>query len=158
MKKVTKTIFIDMDGVLADFGAVIGEIRQKFGDQYADNPDEAPNAFKDIPLYPGALEAVHKLNESGRYNLYIATTATWKSDTALQDKKDWVEKHFGDLFYKRVLFTHHKNLLIGDYLIDDRLANGAVEFQGSLIHFGVDYKTNKPNPFPTWQHVLDELL
>jgi 5'-nucleotidase len=27
---------------------------------------------------------------------------------------------------------------MGDYLIDDRLKNGAGEFKGELIHFGTD--------------------
>ena len=32
--------------------------------------------------------------------------------------------------------THRKDLLIGDYLIEDRLANGAKDFKGELINFG----------------------
>jgi 5'(3')-deoxyribonucleotidase len=57
-----------------------------------------------------------------------------------------------------MFITHRKDLLIGDYLIDDRLANGAESFKGELIHFGKDYKTFEPNPFPTWESVLKYLL
>jgi len=35
-----------------------------------------------------------------------------------------------------VIITHKKNLVIGDYLIDDSLKNGAAEFPGRHIHFG----------------------
>ena len=52
---------------------------------------------------------------------------------------------------KRLILTHRKDLLIGDYLIDDRLKNGAGEFKGELIHFG----TIK---FPDWKTVLEYLL
>jgi len=68
-----------------------------------------------------------------------------------------VEKHLSEEAHKRLTLTHHKNLVIGDYLIDDRKANGAGEFKGEHIHFGVDYKTGKENPFPTWKSVLDYL-
>jgi hypothetical protein len=44
-----------------------------------------------------------------------------------------------------------KGLLIGDYLIDDRTANGAGEFTGKHIHFATD-------EYPNWDIVLKELL
>jgi len=40
------------------------------------------------------------------------------------------------LFVKKMAITHLKNMLIGDYLIDDRTKNGAGEFNGTHIHFG----------------------
>lgn len=147
-------LWFDLDGVLADFGQRVHEIRSQYGDLYADNPDEAPFAFRDLPLIPGAKDAVTQLHASGRFELFIASTASWNNPTALQDKREWVENHFGTLFYKRIVFTHHKNLLIGEYLIDDRLHNGAGGFKGTHLHFGVDYKTGKPNPFPDWASVL----
>jgi hypothetical protein len=52
--------------------------------------------------------------------------------------------------------THLKHLLIGDYLIDDRTANGAGEFgkltgSGEHIHFGTQ-------EFQNWESVLNYLL
>ena len=44
-----------------------------------------------------------------------------------------------------------KNLNYGDYLIDDRLANGADLFKGEHIHFGSD-------KFPNWESVCSYLL
>ena len=49
--------------------------------------------------------------------------------------------------YKRLILSHHKELNHGDYLIDDRLKNGADKFQGELIHFGSD-------KFPDWDAVV----
>jgi len=49
--------------------------------------------------------------------------------------------------------------LMGDYLIDDRLKNGAGEFSGELLRFGVDWENdNKPNEYPTWDSILEKLL
>jgi 5'(3')-deoxyribonucleotidase len=35
------------------------------------------------------------------------------------DKRFWIEDHFGNLFHKKMFVTHRKDLLMGDYLIDD---------------------------------------
>jgi 5'-nucleotidase len=49
-----------------------------------------------------------------------------------------------------VIFSHNKHLNQGDYLIDDRKANGAGDFKGMHIHFGTD-------EFPDWAAVLKYL-
>jgi hypothetical protein len=54
--------------------------------------------------------------------------------------------------------THLKNMLIGDYLIDDRTANGAGEFVGELLQFGWAYETETWNEYPTWESILKKLL
>jgi len=68
----------------------------------------------------------------------------------LTDKLEWVKKYLGDVGYKRLILSHHKNLNKGAYLIDDRTKNGASEFEGELIRFGSD-------KFPDWASVLKYL-
>jgi len=68
----------------------------------------------------------------------------------LVDKLKWVKKHLGKVSYKRLILSHHKNLNIGDFLIDDRTKNGADKFKGEHIHFG----TKK---FPNWTSVMKYL-
>ena len=52
-----------------------------------------------------------------------------------------------------------EDLLLGDYLIDDRLKNGAGEFCGELLRYGLDWENdNKPNKYPTWESILEYLL
>ena len=107
----------------------------------------------------GAIDAIHKLHDSGKYDLFIATSAPWGNPQSLTDKRFWLEDYFGDLFHKKLFTTHRKDLLIGDYLIDDRLKNGAGDFKGKLLRFGHDWENdNKPNDFPTWKSILDYLL
>ena len=64
---------------------------------------------------------------------------------------DLVKKYLGEVAYKRLILSHHKNLNIGDFLIDDRTKNGAGEFKGELIQFGTD-------KFPNWSVVKRYLL
>ena len=98
---------------------------------------------------PGAIEAVHCLSEY--YDVYILSTAPWDNPTAWNDKIDWLKRHFGDLFKKRVMLTHCKDLCDGDYLIDDNSKNGASEFPGEWIHFG-------SRNFPNWDSVTKYLI
>jgi len=75
----------------------------------------------------------------------------WKNETALTDKLRWVKKYLGKVAHKRVIFSHHKNLNCGDFLIDDRDdKNGVDKFQGEHIHFGND-------DFPNWESVVTYL-
>lgn len=156
-----KTILIDMDGVLVDLGAEFEKYFKVFPhlkEKYENCPDHIPGIFRDPKPYDGAIEAIKKLSESGKYELFIATASPWGNPYASTDKRYWIEKHFGQLFHKKMFITHRKDLLIGDYLIDDRLANGASDFKGKHIHFGWDYENKKWNEFPDWESVLKLLL
>lgn len=59
----------------------------------------------------------------------------------------WVKKHLGKAAYKRLILSHHKNLNVGDFFIDDRTKNGADKFKGEHIHFGTE-------KFPNWEAVV----
>jgi 5'(3')-deoxyribonucleotidase len=157
-----KIIYIDMDGVLVDLGS---EMENWFNnhphlvEKFKNCPDHIPGIFRNPPPIKGAIEAVKKLAESGEYELFIATSAPWGNPQSLTDKRYWIETHFGELFHKRLITTHRKDMLLGDYLIDDRLKNGAGEFSGELLRYGMDWENdNKPNEYPTWESILEYLL
>ena len=156
-----KIVFIDMDGVLVDFEDAINNCYKsnpEFKEMYKSNPDEMPGIFKDPKPINGAINSVNKLAESGLYNLFIATTASWGNPEAAMHKRLWIENHFGKLFHKKMIITHRKDLLIGDYLIDDRLKNGAGEFNGELLSFGWAYEKEEWNEYRTWKDILIKLL
>ena len=90
--------------------------------------------------------------------MYIATSAPWGNPSSLTDKRYWIEKYFGEMFHKRLITTHRKDMLIGDYLIDDRTKNGAGEFNGTLLKFGTNWETNTANDYPNWDSILEKLL
>lgn len=141
-----------MDNVLVDFITGVNEMERLYPgtmEAYEGEFDKIPGVFRLMLPMPGAVEAFLELSK--HYDVYIASTAPWHNATAWSDKLTWVKHYLGDEAYKRVTLTHHKNLLIGDYLIDDRTANGAGEFQGEHIHFGTD-------KFPDWESVLAYLL
>ena len=68
-----------------------------------------------------AIDSVGKLLDCGKYQVYIASTAPWNNIDSLSHKRIWIERYFGEKLKKRLILTHRKDFLIGDYLIDDRL-------------------------------------
>lgn len=157
-----KIVYIDMDGVIVDFGKAIKDWFEKhphLEERYKTHPDHIQGLFRIAPPIKGAIEAIKKLNDSGKYELFIATSAPWGNPQSLTDKRFWLEDYFDNIFHKRMFTTHRKDLLMGDCLIDDRLKNGAGEFKGKLLRFGYDWENNNsPNEYPDWDSILDYLL
>ena len=87
-----------------------------------------------MPPIDGAIEAYAAL--ARRFDTYILSTAPSENASAWRDKLRWVKTHLGADAYKRLILTHHKNLNVGDYLIDDRTKNGVDRFKTSRRHSG----------------------
>ena len=138
-----------MDNVLVDFQSGIDQVSEETKAEYAGRLDEIPGLFALMKPMPGAIEAVHELQK--HYDLFILSTAPWKNPSAWSDKVAWVTKYLDDVFHKRLIITHRKDLCQGDYLIDDRGKNGTSEFAGKWIQFGSD-------KFPDWASVLNYLM
>lgn len=137
-----------MDNVLVDFQSGLDQVSEEVKAEYAGRLDEIPGLFAKMKPMEGAIDAVHELQK--RYDLFILSTAPWKNPSAWSDKVEWVTKYLDDVFHKRMVITHRKDLCQGDYLIDDRGKNGTSEFAGEWIEFGSEQ-------FPNWESVLEYL-
>lgn len=127
-----------MDGVLVKLGdGPFNKNKNKEGFFLNNKPMEgAVNAFKAL---------------SAKYDCYIVSTPVWSNPHCWMEKRLWVEKHLGLEANKRLILTHHKNLVKGDYIIDDTKNHGVDKSEGKHIHFGTDR-------FIDWKNVLDFLL
>jgi 5'-nucleotidase len=125
-----KTIFIDMDGVIANFAKAAKE------GGWEHRPDKHVN-FGELEVMPGAEEALRKLNQD--FDIFIASTPPWDRPDMWGAKREWIAKHFPYLKRKLIL-THRKDLLIGDILIDDSRWRGQPDFKGNWLWFGTSQR------------------
>ena len=141
MKK--KIVYIDLDNTLANYS--------KAANEQGISPIEAKHTkgfFRNLKPVNGAIEAYNLLDKY--FEVYILSTAPWSNPDSLTEKLLWVKEYLPKA-YKNVIFSHHKNLNIGDYLIDDSLGNGAANFTGEHIQIG-NFK------FPCWTAVINYIL
>jgi len=140
-------LYIDMDGVICDFDKRAKELDEQ-GFRGA-SLFKHPDAYRDLEPIEGAIDAWHALQE--KYETYVLSTPAWSNPDSWAEKRKWVEKHLGKSAQKKLILSHHKGLLMGEYLIDDRIANGVADFKGEHIHFGTE-------KFPSWKEVLKYLV
>ncbi|MBR1927730.1 MAG: esterase [Bacteroidales bacterium] len=94
----------------------------------------------------GMSKAVEILSRN--YELHVFSGIDYNSPGECEDVFSWCEKNLGVPVWNRVEICNHKNLLLGDYLIDaDPDSNDGRDFMGTLIHFGSD-------TFKTWEDIL----
>jgi 5'(3')-deoxyribonucleotidase len=144
-----KVLYLDMDNVLVDFESGLSAFDARTLRRYAGKYDEIPGIFSKMQPMRGAIEAYSILRR--RFDTYIASTAPWENPTAWADKRDWIDEHLGAPARKRLILTHHKDLLRGDFIVDDRTKRGVDRFKGKHIHFGT-------KDFPDWDSVVKYLV
>lgn len=132
------TLYLDMDGVLADFD---GHARTLFSKSV--NPEtgmwdpeewrklsKVPNLYRHLPLMPQARELYNlamRFQNELNWRVAVLTAVPKNNDVkdAFQDKFDWIAEHFPNTRiyfgpYSKDKQTHAKP---GDILVDDRLSN-----------------------------------
>lgn len=145
---VKRVVYVDMDGVLVDFASGLARVPDETRREYEGHEDDIPGVFALMEPMPGAVDAFQEL--SSLYDVYVLSTAPWKNPSAWSDKLVWVQQHLGEAARKRLILTHHKDLNLGEFLVDDRTKHGVDEFLGHHIHFGSER-------FPGWPAILEYL-
>jgi len=120
-----------MDGVISDFDKAAKEGGWTY------RPDLKVN-FRNLDLIPGAQDALIELNKD--FDIFIATTPPWSRPEVWTHKREWIEEHFPWLA-RKIIYTHRKDLLIGDILIDDTRWRGQPDFKGEWYWFNQDWDT-----------------
>jgi 5'-nucleotidase len=150
-----------MDGVLADLEkGFLSRWRQKYPEKIyipleKRNThyiiDQYPNEYKDlipqilaepgffISLEPveGGVQAANDLRAIG-VEIFICTSPLVNYKNCVLEKYEWIEKHLGFEWTRKIILTTDKTLIKGDYLIDDHPLVTGVER-------------------PSWEHIIYDL-
>ena len=152
-------VLVDMDGVIADWGAAYGAALDAHGPAAAGIPRHhqqtsfdllagrteqerkiisaimvSPGFYSRLQPIPGARQALKAIVKVG-HDVRIVTSPWVSNPTCASDKLNWVSDRYGSHWAQRVILTTDKTLVYGDLLIDDKPeVTGAVE--------------------PFWEHVL----
>ena len=127
-----------MDGVLVNFQSGIDQLDLYHKIEYKEKYDEVPGIFGTMKPNEDMIDLFNAMFSDERYDCYVLSTAPWENPSASSDKVEWIQKYLPKA-YKRLILSHNKHLNVGDYLIDDRTANGAGEFGGELLQYGATH-------------------
>jgi len=135
-------VIVDVDGVIADFVGSFLRCYQDYGGEVPEgwvsrhwtaintdlpNPEIAlrvwghPSLFRDMEAYPGAIEALKEMND--RYDVRIATMLPQPWDVHIPARIAWLGENVPFLLHKQLYFCHDKNILDGDWMIEDNVDN-----------------------------------
>lgn len=131
-----KTIYLDMDGVVADFNKYarqtlsVKETHHKWPEQEWAKLRTNPHLYRDLDKTPEAdvlVDTCRKLRDVDGWQLLFLTAVPNKNDMhwSFYDKVMWAQKHFPDIPVHFGPFSKDKHVHArpGDILIDDRTSN-----------------------------------
>lgn len=132
-------IFLDSDGVIADFGKAL----DKSG-AHADDFKHWPGVYLWLDVVQGAgqaLECLHNLECAGYLKVWVLTKTPKQSPYSYSEKVLWYREKFPWL-EDRIILAQDKSLVgkPGDYLLDDRPHKGnASNFSGHFVKFDTEF-------------------
>ena len=170
-----KQIAIDMDEVIAhpnqrfiewyerDTGVRVEEAElfrtgkkfyQYLGEEYAGNIRGylfEKGFFKDLPIMTDSVEVVKWLDQY--YEIFFVTSAM-EFKNSMEDKYDWLQKHFPFISWKQYVFCGRKDMINTDYLIDDHVSNlKTFKGRGILYHAPHNLDNTEYTRVKNWKEV-----
>lgn len=154
-------VYVDMDGVLADFFGKIAQAheveywreihRQDLGiDQIA----QKPGFFAHLPVMPHAAQLMMGVLALTDHYSILSSPLMSDVEQSSEDKNRWLKRHLGQHQPQAVIFDHEKykyarqadgtpNVLIDDYDTNIKLWNASGGI--GILHKDQDYKTTVKN-------------
>ena len=132
-----RTIYIDMDGVVADFDSYVSALlgrpigwgaTQDLTDVEWERLASVDRLYFQMPLMPDATKLIAYIKSlSTRFHVHFLTAVPRRSTipSAKDDKQAWIDKYFPGMRMDIGPYSHHKQKWCkpGDILIDDRPSN-----------------------------------
>ena len=115
-----------------------------------------PQFFRDIPIMPGAVEAVRALSE--RYELFVASAAM-EHPVSFAAKFEWLREFFPMIPPSHCVFCGDKSIIGADYLLDDSPYQ-LVRFRGTPLIFTAAHNVRETRfqRVADWPDAVTQLL
>lgn len=127
-------LYCDMDQVLCDFKSAQEEdLMNNPSQKY---PQSQFGFFLKLKPIEFAIPTVKIL--SHYFDVYILTRPSIYNINSYSEKALWIQNHLGFKYLDKLIMSCNKSLLKGDYLVDDSISDGQLDFEGELIRFGSD--------------------
>lgn len=170
INKKTYRVLVDMDGVLAFFDKKLVEIwKQKWPNDDVDKilnrdtfeidgienfANDAREKVDEIYLSKGFFESLEPMaNNLGRlalnemasmgHEVYILTSAGSRAMHAPSEKFFWIRNYLGPEWVSKIIVSKDKNVVHGDFLIDDKPEPNGEENTHSWEHIIYDRPYNR---------------
>jgi 5'(3')-deoxyribonucleotidase len=127
-------IYVDMDGVLADFYKLYKEMLEI--EPAIKYPQSQYDFFRKLEPIKNAIDTYLWLDSQEQFDVSILSAPSVYNALSFTDKRIWVENHLGMEACHKMILNGQKHKCVGDYLIDDfNKGKGQDVFTGELIHF-----------------------
>jgi 5'-nucleotidase len=138
-------IFIDMDGVLADFDSQFNSYLSKAGvlakrimsswkltdriidtnyikskNAYVNKILRTPKFWENIKPIPGGADVLQRWLKDKNLEIYIATSPWISSPTCMIEKVNWIRKNIPKFPLSNIIMIAKKHMLQGEVIIDDK--------------------------------------
>ena len=130
-----KVLYIDMDDTICEY-------KKAYNASLKENPDIAypqsvPGFFENLDPIEYALSCIAQLEDSGKYDIWIATAPSIKNRHCYTEKANWIFDWLGEEYLEKLIIVADKSKLKGSFLIDDLVeGRGQENFEGELIQYG----------------------
>ena len=141
-KENKKIIYIDMDETFLKYKEQHKRYKKMFPD--IEFPQSIQGFYSTLEPIKDSIRVIKKLINSDKYYVLFLTAPSEKNPISYSEKRILIELYFGFENVHRLIISAHKGLNKGDFLIDDfKEGKGQEEFDGKIIHYGVDVKNWK---------------
>jgi 5'-nucleotidase len=167
-----KTLLIDMDSVICD---LMSEWHKRYNSEYNDNltverlkcwnsekyvlPQcgikiydylKEPGLFLSLKPLPNSIEVLNRLQN--HYDILIVTSSL---TSAFVEKEQWIEKHLPFIGKHNLIFSHRKDMIVGDILFDDAPHNLMQFSKTNRTAIAMDYPYNREVEVPRVKNWLE---
>lgn len=172
-------ILVDMDGVIADFEeSIVNELKANYPSipiiekekrdklikdfykeekEIIDKIKNSQNFIKNLKPIEGAIDALKELKEKG-HEIFICSSPLSENKYSWQEKYEWILKHLGEDWKKRLILVKDKTLIKADILIDDKPEiKGIKEPSWKHILFEQPYNKNSDKKRINWKNYKEVL-